>query len=371
MAQLHLLLLCTGTPSRYLLEAITNRSHTYESYDPSNLLLEISESVNGYDLVHDANAKHPTPVRLKAKSYDAVISRIGADLSGGAAVLRHLNENLRIFATQDADGLETAANKLKTTQRLSAAGLRVPRTVYGKQIGHIDFVIKKLGGLPAVAKLLKGSQGRGVMMLETKLATNTTLESLYKLKASLKLQRFIDAKGKDIRAIVVDDKVVVAMERTANKGDFRANISQKGSGRKIELSEADQKMCVDAAKACNLDFAGVDLMKDEKDTSYVVEVNGNPGTLIIGLTGHNYFVDLVKFVERRNGGEGADTSSEVDTTTTVHDDGESEANAQRVKSIVNAHNSCMYVSADDKAFMAKQGRSHLIESQPTAIRYQR
>lgn len=369
MAHLHLLLLCTGAPSKYLVEAVTNRGHTYEHYDPRDLYLFVSESENGYDRLYNGSSKLATPTRLKAKDYDGVISRIGAELAHGASILRHVNENLKIFSAQDADGLETASNKLKTTQRLSSAGLKVPRTIYGKQVAHIQFVIDKLNGLPAVAKLLQGSQGKGVMLLETKLATNTTLESLYKLNASMKIQRFIDAKGKDIRAIVVGDKVVVAMERTSNKGDFRANISQKGSGRKIELSEADQQMCIKAAKACDLSFAGVDLMKDEEGTSYIVEVNGNPGTKIIGLTGHNYFVDLVKYVEVSKGEEGEDTSAEVDTVTNTEDSEEAEANAQRVKSITAAHNNCMYVSADDKAFMARQGCSYLIEGQPTAVRY--
>lgn len=330
MASLHLLLLCTGTPSRHLLKALKERGHTYEHYDPRDLYLFVSESENGYDRIYNGSSKLEAPVRLKAGSYDAVISRIGAELAHGAAILRHINENLSIYSAQDADGLETASNKLKTTQRLSSSGLRVPKTIYGKQVAHIQFVIDKLNGLPAVAKLLQGSQGKGVMLLETKLATNTMLESFYKLNASLKIQRFIDAKGKDIRAIVVGDTVAVAMERTSNKGDFRANISQRGSGRKIELTEADKKICIQAAKACDLDFAGVDLMKDEKGNSYIVEVNGNPGTKIIDLTEHNYFVDLIKFIEFNldtEGDESADQEGDRSSGPKDSGSGEDEAKA--------------------------------------------
>jgi ribosomal protein S6--L-glutamate ligase len=134
-----------------------------------------------------------------------------------------------------------------------------------------------------------------VCILETKQTTNTVLESFYKNEINVKLQRFVDGNFKDIRAIVVGDKVVVAMERTANGEDFRANLSKNGSGRKVELSSEDQKICISSAKALGLDFAGVDLMKDDKGVSYVIEVNGNPGTKIINITGHNYFADLVKY----------------------------------------------------------------------------
>lgn len=293
---LNFLVLATGTPSRHLIDAITKRNHTYEHHNPNDLYLFVSESENGYDRIYNGSATLENPIRLKAKSYDAIVSRIGGGLAHGASILRHLTDNLNIYCPQDADGLETASNKLKTTQRLSARGLRVPLTTYASNPVHIDFLIKKVGGLPAIGKLINGSQGIGVFILETPQATNTTLESLYRLNANVKLQKFIKAGSKDIRAIVIGDKVSVAMER-AGKKDFRANISQGGSGRKVELSDTDIEICIKAAKAVNLEFAGVDILKDEEGKTYVIEVNGNPGTKIIDITGHNYFNDLIGFIE--------------------------------------------------------------------------
>lgn len=308
---MNFLLLCTGTPSKQLVKAIEEKGHSFEVYDPRNLYLFVSESESGYDRIYHGSATLEKPVRLKASSYDAVISRIGANLPHGASILRHLTENLNIVCAQSADGLETASNKLKTTQRLSLYGLRVPRTVYAHDPVHINFLVNKVGGLPAVAKLLQGSQGKGVFILETPLATNTALESFYKLETNLKIQEMINAQGRDIRAIVVGDKVVVAMERTANKGDFRANISQNGSGRKVELSTDDQELCIKAAKAVGLRFAGVDIMKDQSGKSYVIEVNGNPGTKIISITGHNYFVDLVDYISTKPSKATIDATSKM------------------------------------------------------------
>lgn len=295
---MNLLLLCTGQPSSYLVKAIKEKGHSYEMYNPEELYLTISDIDSGYDRIYDGNSNFKEPLRLKAMDYDAVICRIGDGLSHSATILRHLTENLGIYCPQSPDGLETASNKLKTTQRLSYAGIKVPLTAYATNPIHIDFLIKKVGGLPAIGKLLRGSQGKGVFMLETPVAANTALESFAKLNASIKLQQFIKADGKDIRAIVIGDKVAVAMERKGAK-DFRANVSLGGSGKMVTLSKEDQAICVNASKVLGLEFSGVDLIKDDKGKSYVVEVNGNPGTKIINITEHNYFVDLVEMIEKQ------------------------------------------------------------------------
>jgi len=315
---LNFLILATGQPTKHLIEAITKQGHTYEVHEPKDLYLYIDQSETGKDMIYNGANHLEKPVQLKTESYDAVISAIGANLAHGASILRHLTENLGIYCAQTATGLETASNKLKTTQRLSTNGITVPPTVYASELTHIPFLIEKVGGLPAVAKLLQGSQGVGVFLLETPQATNTALESMYKLKVPLKIQGFVDGKNKDIRAIVVGDKVAVAMERTANQGSFRANISQGGSGRKIELSDADKKMCVEAARAVDLRYAGVDLMKDDKGNSYIIEVNGNPGTKIVSITGYNHYTDLVAFIAGRvsqikakEGGDGKGRQAEA------------------------------------------------------------
>jgi hypothetical protein len=149
------------------------------------------------------------------------------------------------------------------------------------------------------------------------------LQSFWKLNVDVLLQRYIESGSKDIRAIVVGDKVVLAVERTGSK-DFRANISQGGTGKRVELTKEQETQCVNAAKALGLEFAGVDLMKDENDTSYIVEVNGNPGTKVIDITGHNYFVDLIKHVENQVGKKANSKTAIPDSTAIPADTGEDE-----------------------------------------------
>lgn len=325
MNKLKILVLATGQQTK-LTDAIEAAGHSYELHNPDDLYLFVSESENGYDRLYNGHSSLLKPERLRANSYDAVISRIGHNLTHGASILRHVNENLGIYSTQDADGLETASNKLKTTQKLSSNGLKVPKTIYAKNPIHCDFLLEKVDGLPAIAKLLQGSQGVGVNILETPRATNTMLQSFAKSRLDVKIQKFIEAGGKDIRAIVIGDTISVAMQRTANKGEFRANLSMNGSGEKIELSAEDKEICIKAAKAVGLEFAGVDIMKDADGKTYVIEVNGNPGSKIIEVTGHNYFTDLVAFVEKKAKKKSSNETTNTGTKTTTTETSEDEAN---------------------------------------------
>ncbi|MDX2188835.1 MAG: RimK family alpha-L-glutamate ligase [Bacteroidota bacterium] len=281
-----------------LIESIKMKKHTYEVYNPEDLYLLVSDSENGYDRIYFGSPELEKPIRLNAKDYDCVISRIGHNLQFGATIVEHLNKNLGIYTPSPASGLLTAQNKIKTTQRLSQKSIKTPRTIFASNPLHVDFLFEKLGGLPCVGKLLQGSQGKGVMMFETPLAANTSLESFAKVKIEVLLQEYIEGGAKDIRAIVIGDEVVVAMERTGKK-DFRANISKGGSGAKIELTKEEKELCINASKAVGLEFSGVDIMRSNKNgQSYVIEVNGNAGDRIIGIIGVNYYDKLVEHCEK-------------------------------------------------------------------------
>lgn len=274
------------------------RGHEMIVKHPSHLLMLISDIVNGYDRIYDGFDQDEKPERMPTKNYDAIIPRLGNDLSYGCAIVRHLNENLGIFSTQTADGIRVAADKLLCQQKLSKDGIRTPKTVIGNKSIFPDWMIKQVGGLPAIAKELTGSQGNAVYPLESNYQTNVFLKNFNKKSKNLLIQGFIDGNSKDIRAIVIDGKVVVAMERTAVKGELRANISQGGSGKKIDLSPEDQELCIGSAKACGHEVAGVDMMKDKEGKSYIIEVNSNYGYGVEEITGIDISTPLIEYCER-------------------------------------------------------------------------
>lgn len=289
-----------GNSNAHIVEALKVEKCTGVAHDPLDMILFVSESVSGYDRIYSGSRSLDNPVRLKVKDFDFIIPRLSGGLEHKTVFLEHLHRNLGIYSPQTSEAVKTASNKILTTLRLSQAGIKTPKTVWAKAPVHVDFIVNKMmEGLPVICKTVYGSQGAGVSILETPRTANTVLESFFKSEINVKLQRYIEGGSKDIRAIVVGNEVVVAMERTANKGDFRANISKGGSGRKIELSDDDKSICVRSAKALGMDFAGVDIMKDKDGNSFVIEVNGNPGTKIIDITGHNFFIDLVKFCKSK------------------------------------------------------------------------
>lgn len=267
--------------------------------------LLISDAVAGYDRVYDGCEQLNNPVRIPAKDFDAVISRIGRNFSYGCAVLEHLNNNLKIFATQTATAIKTAADKLISAQKISAAKIRVPKTVLGDRACHAEWMVNQVGQLPAIAKSLTGSQGKGVYPFKDPQQTNIFLENFYSRKEKILLQKFINGNSKDIRAIVIDGEVVAAMERTAKPGELRANISRGGTGQKISLTDADKDICIRAARACGLEVAGVDLMKSNAGVTFVIEVNGNYGYHIEEITGIDISTPLIKYCEKsyRNGNQ--------------------------------------------------------------------
>ena len=295
------ILVLSAAPNSYATQSIVKagekRGHTMLIKDPSYLYLLISDKVNGYDRVYDGYGQNEKPVRLKAKEIDAIIPRIGHNLAYGCAVLEHLNNNLGIFSTQASIGIKTAADKLISQQKISQAKIRVPQTILGDRANHPSWMVEQVGGLPAIAKGFTGSQGKTVFPLNDEYQTNVFLKNFSTNNENLLLQNFIDSGAKDIRAIVIDGKVIVAMERTAAKGELRANISQGGSGRKIELSEDDKQMCIKAAKACGIECAGVDLMKDKEGKSFIIEINGNYGYKVEQITKVDISTPLIKYCE--------------------------------------------------------------------------
>jgi ribosomal protein S6--L-glutamate ligase len=96
----------------------------------------------------------------------------------------------------------------------------------------------------------------------------------------------------------VGNNIAVAVERHRKK-DFRADVSLGGSGKLVTLSKHDEAICVKGSQLLGLDFSGVDIMKDKDGNTFVIEVNGNPGTKIIGITSYNYFVDLIEMIEKK------------------------------------------------------------------------
>ena len=271
------------------------RKHAVLILNPMDIFIRISSSEAGYDSVYYVYKGKVN--RLNIKDCDAVIPRVGDNVGYGAFVLEHLNKNQRIFSTNSAEGLRNASNQLKTIQLMSSHGLPTPKTVFSVNPLHIQHLIEKIGGYPAVCKLLHGSGGFGVSLLKDRQTGIAILQSLFKSRSSVILQEYLEAGGTDYRVIVIGGTVVASFQRTSAKGDFRANLKQNGTGKKVTLSDEDKELCVNAARATGLYTAGVDLIKSN-GKSFIIEVNANWGWESEKITGVNVAEILIQFCEQ-------------------------------------------------------------------------
>ncbi|ULT29070.1 RimK family alpha-L-glutamate ligase [Sphingobacterium sp. E70] len=206
---------------------------------------------------------------------DAIIPRIGASVTFyGSAIVRQF-EVMDVISANPSQAITRSRDKLRCLQILSGAGIGLPITGFARTASDVDDLISMVGGAPLVIKLLEGTQGIGVVLAETKKAASSVIEAFYGLGNNILIQEFIkESKGSDIRAFVVDGKVVGAMKRTAKEGEFRSNIHRGGTAQVIRLSKAERETAIAAAAQLGLTVCGVDMIPSDRGP-LVLEVNSS------------------------------------------------------------------------------------------------
>ncbi|HBS11832.1 MAG TPA: 30S ribosomal protein S6--L-glutamate ligase [Flavobacteriaceae bacterium] len=229
---------------------------------------------------------------------DVIIPRIGASVSRhGAAIVKEFEMN-GVFSTARSLGIIRAQNKVRTLQIMNRKNIPIPQTVFSVNPSNIDEQIELLGGPPVIIKLQEGTQGMGVILAESKKSAKSILDTLYNMNTSIMLQEFVEeSNGEDIRAIVVGNKVIAAMKRKGEKGEFRSNIHRGGTGEGVQLSNKEQKIALKAAQYLSLPVAGVDMIRSKKGP-LLIEVNGSPGFQgMEAYTKVNVAEEVIKYIE--------------------------------------------------------------------------
>ncbi len=211
------------------------------------------------------------------KDFDAIIPRIRPSATFyGCALTRHFAA-MGVYTLNSASAITQSRDKLYALQLLINNGLPIPTTGFANSPLDTDELIKMVGGAPLIVKLLEGTQGKGVVLAETKKAAESLINAFKSLRANILVQQFIkEANGKDIRCFVVDGKVVESIMRTAAPGEFRANIHMGGTASKVRITAEERRVAILAAKTMNLKVAGVDIIRGENGP-LLLEVNSSPG----------------------------------------------------------------------------------------------
>lgn len=291
---MNLLILSRGPQlysTRSLFFAAQKRGHRVRILDYMECTMQIEA---GQPMVYFNNQK--------LEDIDAIIPRIGS--SGtfyGAAVIRQF-EQMGVFSLTPSEALLKSRDKLQSLQLLSTAGVQFPKTAFSNLSYDTTGLINQIGGVPLIVKLLSGTHGMGVVLAKDQNTAESVIESFYKLKSRIIVQEFIEeAKGEDLRAFVVNGKIIACMKRRAKPGEFRSNLHRGGNAIVIQPTTEEIKTALKATEVMGLHVAGVDMLQSKRGP-LVLEINASPGLEgIETTTGVDIADGIIAFVEEQIG----------------------------------------------------------------------
>ncbi|MBW3543264.1 MAG: RimK family alpha-L-glutamate ligase [Planctomycetes bacterium] len=252
--------------TRRLREAAVQRGHKVKVLDTLKFTIDLRPGEP--DLYF--RSKPLTP-------YDAVLPRIGASITYfGTAVVRQF-EQMDVFCANSSNGIMNSRDKLRSLQILSRHHIGIPETTFVRDRADVLPAIERVGGAPVIIKLLEGTQGVGVILADSVKVAEAIIETLHSTRQNVLVQKFVsESKGRDIRALVVGDRVVAAMRRVAQGQEYRSNVHRGGRTEPVELDETFSETAVRAAQIMGLRIAGVDML-ESKSGPQIMEVNSSPG----------------------------------------------------------------------------------------------
>ncbi len=234
--------------------------------------------------------------------FDAIVPRIGASITFyGTAVVRQF-EMMGTYSLNSSLSISHSRDKLRALQLLSREGVGLPATWFAHAPSDIPHIMDHMPEAPMVAKLLEGTQGKGVVLVDNKKNAMSMIEAFMDLKANLMMQEFIaEADGADVRCLVVDGKVVGAIERRAKDGEFRSNLHLGGTAHKVQVSKEIEETALKASKVMGLNVAGVDILRSKRGP-VVIEVNSSPGLEgVEKASGQDIATPIIKHIEKSSG----------------------------------------------------------------------
>jgi ribosomal protein S6--L-glutamate ligase len=295
----------SSAPKRSLRIAVLSREDNYstrrlvEEGEARGHSVEVINTTRCYIAINSlAPEVHYDGKRLPR--FDAVIPRIGASITPyGTAMIRQF-ETIGTYCVNGSTGITASRDKLFAHQIMARAKIGMPNTAFAASPMDTGNLIGLVGTAPLIVKLLESTQGKGVVLAETKKAAESVIDAFRGLKANFLVQDFVkEAAGVDIRCLVIGGKVVAAMKRTGADGDFRSNLHRGGSATSVRITKIERQTALRAAKAFDLNMAGVDLLRSEAGPK-VLEVNSSPGFEgIEKSTGKNIVGALYDQIESR------------------------------------------------------------------------
>ncbi len=261
---------------------ILGASEKFVSNSTRRLMEEAKKHFSQIDLIPLTDVKliiqhglSATWQKKEISSYSYLLPRIDAlRAMVGYPVLRFL-DHTDVRKPYRAETILVAHNKFLTLEVLANSNIHVPDTFLAGSKRSAKELVKKMK-TPLIIKLLSGFGGQGVMILDSKEAAESTIDTMKTLRQDIVIEEFIHNPGEDIRGLVAGDEVIASFKRVAAEGEKRANIKAGGKGIPFKLTDEMEDICIRSARAVGADICAIDMLAGKSGVS-VIEVNINPG----------------------------------------------------------------------------------------------
>jgi ribosomal protein S6--L-glutamate ligase len=248
-----------------LVEAARAKGHDAKLLDLRRLSIELLPST--------ANIYYQDePV---TQEFDAVIPRLNVSYTDyGINVLQQFI-CARVYVSESPEALRLGRDKLKCLQYLLGKGLPFPGTAIAYAPEYFATLANHLK-LPLVVKLIESTEGTGVFLAHTSKEVDNLCKTFTMAGLSYLIQEFIaEAAGQDVRAFVVGDRIVAAMQRQSQDNDFRANVSLGAHSTQVQLTPHEEEIVLKATRSIGVHIAGVDFVRSKRGP-LLLEINVSP-----------------------------------------------------------------------------------------------
>jgi len=204
---------------------------------------------------------------------------------------------------------EVCGNKLLTSMILKKNNIPTPKSYFSFNSDSASNFINTmdLEQNPLVFKPVIGSWGRGVFPVRNKeigkIIVEMRQESTSPFSSIFYFQELIHRPPRDIRCIVVGEKLIAAVYRYSSDDEWRTNVAKGGKAELIEITSELEELALKAARVVGTGVLGIDMMEDQKRGLVVHEINNTVefrgASLATGIDIADMIIEYVKDCNKR------------------------------------------------------------------------
>ena len=230
----------------------------------------------------DKKGLHAFYEKDSIEKYDYILPRIDSKRAQvGYPIMRFL-DHLNVRKPYVAETVLIAHNKFITLEQLAKRGIPIPETYLTSSRESAKKIMEKMK-LPAVIKLLSGFGGEGVLMIDSREAFKSIIDTMNILRQEMLIEEYVPNPGEDIRGIMAGEDIIASYKRIAAQGEKKANIHLGGRAISYKLKPEMEELVFRSGEAIKSKLCAVDMVVG-KEGPLVIEVNINFGLKAIEKT---------------------------------------------------------------------------------------